>query len=231
MIRALLIDMDDTLYEEAAYVRSGFRAVANAVADRFAGVSAEPLFAAMLDELAAHGRGKVFDVALAHAGIAATPSLIADLVAAYRSHRPEIVLWPGVQAALQELAKDYRLAIVTDGLGQMQRRKVEALGLAALVPEIVYCWELEAPKPDPAPFHEALRRLNAAPAEALVIGDNPGHDMAAAAAIGCRSIRVASPRLVAQGDTQADCVVAGFTEIPNLLRRAANGGPTWLQRP
>ena len=187
----------------------------------------------MLDELATHGRGRVFDVALARAGIAPTPALIGELVAAYRGHRPDIALWPGVRAALTDLAADYRLAIVTDGLGEMQRRKVEALGLEALVPQILYCWEMDAPKPDPRPYREALRRLEAAPDEALVIGDNPAHDMAAAAAIGARSIRVASPRFAAQDDARdapkAACVVSGFTEIPNLLRQAE--GPSWLQRP
>ena len=53
-----------------------------------------------------------------------------------------------------------------------------------------YAW----PKPDPAGYLDALGRLGATPAEAVVVGDNPHHDMAAAHAIGARAIRVLGGR-------------------------------------
>lgn len=234
MVRALLIDLDDTLYDEGDYVRSGFHAVAAMVAGKFPTVSADDFNAAMLAELTAHGRGRVFDVALAQAGIAPDPKLVTQLVTAYRAHRPDIALWPGVEATLKALRADYRLAIVTDGLGLMQRRKVEALGVERLVDAVLYCWELDAPKPDPAAYREALRRLGAPASEALVIGDNPGHDMAAAEALGCRAIRVLSGRFAARAEGRPDQTVATFNAIPQLLRRMDTGEIgrlPWPQRP
>lgn len=220
MARALLIDLDDTLYDERSYVLSGFRAVASEVARRFPQAQAEPLLAHMVAELDAHGRGKVFDRALEHAGVAASPGLVSELVQAYREHTPKIALWPGVAETLADLSRDHRLAVVTDGLALMQRRKIEALGLKSLVDEVLVCWEHDAPKPDPVCYLEALRRLGASPEEAVVIGDNPGHDMAAARAIGARSIRVLTGKYAGGGDGgfPADAVAPHFTAIGPLLR-------------
>ncbi len=220
MVRALLIDLDDTLYDEASYVRSGMAAVAREIA----GLSGAPVpeaEALMLGELARNGRGKVFDAALERLGVTPQPDLVRGLVEAYRDHRPEISLWPGVREALADLAADHRLAIVTDGLGLMQRRKVEALGVEALVGTVVYCWELGWPKPDPRPYLKAMEHLGGTPDETLVVGDNPGHDMAAAQAAGLRSLRVRTGRFAAQAfaDIPADAEAESFGVAAPLIRR------------
>ena len=220
MVRALLIDLDDTLYDERTYVLSGFRAVAAEVARRFVHVDSDGLFRGMVAELDAHGRGKVFDRALEGAGVAADRPLVEALLETYRDHRPDIALWPGVAEALDALARDHRLAVVTDGLGRMQRRKVEALDLERRVHEVLFCWEHEAPKPETACYIEALRRLGATPEDAVVIGDNPEHDMAAAKAIGARSIRVMTGRFARRGDAgfAPDATAARFPDVPGILR-------------
>jgi beta-phosphoglucomutase-like phosphatase (HAD superfamily) len=56
------------------------------------------------------------------------------------------------------------------------------------------CLDIHAPKPHPAGYHAALQLCNAKVEQAIVIGDNPNHDMAAAKAIGARSIRVRTGR-------------------------------------
>lgn len=220
MIRLLFIDMDDTLYDEGSYVLSGFRAVAEAVAARFPGAEADALYGDMIAELTAKGRGRVFDAALAGAGIAADPALIADLVEAYRAHKPTLSLWPGVSDALADLRRDHHLAVVTDGQGTMQRNKAEALGLAERVDELVYCWEHQAPKPEPGCYHRVLEAQGVCADQAVVIGDRPDHDMAAAKAVGCRSIRVRTGRYAAveSGAFEADATVADFTQASGVLR-------------
>ncbi|HEY8571117.1 HAD family hydrolase [Phenylobacterium sp.] len=211
--RALLIDLDDTLYDERTYVLSGFQAVAAGLAERFPGLHAGLVFEAMVAELDTNGRGEVFDRVLAEAGLRAE---VGELVQMYREHPPHIALWPGVADTLTELRREHRIAIVTDGLGVMQRRKVAALRVEPLVDAVLYCWEHESPKPHPGPYAEALRRLSVTPEEAVVIGDNPAHDIAAARALGCRSVRVLTGRFTAEPG-QADATVASFTEVPAVL--------------
>jgi putative hydrolase of the HAD superfamily len=94
------------------------------------------------------------------------------------------------------------------------------------VGEVLYCWEHESPKPDPACYVEALRRLGAGPEEAVVIGDNPRHDMAAAAAIGCRSIRMLTGRFADVGDAgfPPDATAGTFLDVPTILRGRFGAG-------
>lgn len=221
LIRALLIDLDDTLYDEASYVRSGMAAVAREIAGLPGGAPAAEVEALMQEELARNGRGKVFDVVLQRLGLTPQPELIMSLVETYRDHRPDIALWPGVREALGDLARDHRLAIVTDGLGLMQRRKVTALGVEALVDAVVYCWELGLPKPDPRPYLKCMEHLAAIPEQTLVVGDNPAHDMAAARAAGMRSLRVRSGRYADQPfrALPADAEADSFAAAAPLIRR------------
>jgi putative hydrolase of the HAD superfamily len=192
--QALLIDLDDTLYEELSYVESGFAAVAATLAARMGG---DPVryHAMMRAELETHGRSKVFDRVLKALGMPVDPLFVGVLVDTYRNHTPSVALYSGVPEALTRLAKNWRIAIVTDGLAEMQRRKVRALGLEGLVETIVYCWELGAPKPQLTGYLEAMRLLDVNRDACIVIGDNPMHDMEAARALGVPSIRVLTGKL------------------------------------
>ena len=192
-IRALVFDLDDTLYPERKYVESGFKAVAKAIAGQSGGKPAN-YFDFMITALEQNGRGRIFDDLLEQFSLPAEKFPIETLVNLYRQHEPLIELYPGVEEMLRRLRKNYRLAIVTDGTAIMQRRKITALALCTMVDEVIYCWELAAPKPSPDGFQAAMQQLAVTPADTIIIGDRPDHDLAAAFAIGCLAIRIASNR-------------------------------------
>lgn len=222
----LLIDLDDTLYDERLYVESGFSAVAAELASR-SGREAAEIQKAMTNELDRSGRGHVFDYALAELGLAAGADEIASLVALYRSHKPQIALYAGVGAILLRLRTRHRLAIVTDGLETMQRAKVSALGLELLVDTVVYCWKERAPKPEPRAFAQAIARLSGELRDAIVIGDSPHADMAAAAALGIPSIRVRTGRFASVANlphAPPAAEIASFPEIEPALKQLAAKG-------
>jgi putative hydrolase of the HAD superfamily len=182
-MKAILCDLDDTLYEEASYVASGLRVVARLLADRH-DANAEALYNTMQADIAAHGRGSAFNVALKSLGLPDDAVRVKELVSLYRAHRPQIALYPdaeGFLAKLQEWGaaanRGLKTALVTDGLVEMQQNKVEALGLRRFFNEIVYCWAMNAPKPNPAGLREAAGRLGVEPKHCLVIGDRIDHDM------------------------------------------------------
>lgn len=181
-VSALLIDLDDTLYDERDYVLSGFRVVAETLFRSYA-IPVDASYKAMVDHLDATGRGKVFDAVLEIFNIPATDDLMSALVDTYRHHRPPLALYDGVAERLEALSHSYRLALVTDGLPLMQRRKGEALGIAHYFSALVYCWDLKAPKPSPGGFEAAASRLLVAIEDCAIIGDNPAHDGAAAMAL------------------------------------------------
>jgi putative hydrolase of the HAD superfamily len=144
-----------------------------------------------LRSIAAEGsdRGCIIDRALACVGRSDVP--VAPLVAAFRSHAPtRLRPYPGVRFGLEQIRGRVPIGLVTDGDPEIQRSKIDALRLA--FDTIVFSDELGRAhrKPDPAPLQLALDRLGVSAERAVMVGDRPGTDVAAARAIGVRAVRV-----------------------------------------
>lgn len=211
---ALIIDLDDTLFEERDYVMSGFRAVA-AFLEQERDLPADYSLPCMQAFFELEGRGKVFDRVIERFDVRNPEGLVQACVEAYRSHRPDIELYDGAAGALAALEQEFPLALVTNGLPEMQQRKVDALEVSPFFRSIIYCDALGAPKPSPKGVQEALNSLGVAAGDALMIGDNPETDGAAAAAAGVGFVRIATPRF-------AHCVsdaptLARFSDVPAFL--------------
>jgi putative hydrolase of the HAD superfamily len=102
-------------------------------------------------------------------------------------------LFPGYRPLLEELGKNYRLGMITDGLPAVQRGKVRALGIEGLFEKIVYSWDYgqERQKPHLYPFELMLETLRVLPQSTLFVGDNPEKDGAGARGAGMYYVRVA----------------------------------------
>ncbi|MNC86911.1 Phosphoglycolate phosphatase [compost metagenome] len=98
----------------------------------------------------------------------------------------------------------------------MQFRKVAALGIAALVDEVVYAEE-HAPggKPHAAPFRAALRALDLEPADCACIGDDPVRDVRGARALGIATIRLARRAIAIAPADEADLVIDSLRTLPD----------------
>lgn len=193
--QAILFDLDETLYAEVDYVRSGFAQVAERIA-ALADADFGQVLTFMEAELARVGRGRVFDAALSHFGLEASAELVSELVELYRSHEPYIRLFDDADGLLTRLQGKVQLGLVTDGLPQMQWAKIRALELDERMAAIVCTWEHDLPKPDPGGFRLAMERLGTQAEQTLIIGDRPDHDLAAAQALGCDAVRIRRGRFV-----------------------------------
>jgi putative hydrolase of the HAD superfamily len=190
VIRALLLDLDDTLFDQQEWLRGAWSAVA--ASGRRYGVDPVALEQALL-AVAAEGsdRGKIIDRALARVTAQQLP--VQELVEAFRSWRPhELPLWPGVERALRDLRARVATAVVTDGDPLIQRSKLSALGLEGAFDVEVFSDDAGRAfrKPHPAPFQQALAALGVAAQEAVHVGDRPDKDVAGAGAAGLRAVRV-----------------------------------------
>lgn len=187
MIRGITFDLDDTLYPEILFVKSGMRAVAESLDER-GYCSSELAFETMLGIHMVEGRDAVINKAADRLRL--PPSLIPSLVDAYRDHQPQgLVMYPEVPETLTVLRQHYRLGVITDGWHRVQERKVAAIGIGELV-DLVYLTDEFGRtkwKPDPFPFHECGRRLGVGPDELLHVGDNPERDVAGAIAAGAQA--------------------------------------------
>lgn len=186
-------DVDDTLYLEREYVRSGFVAVGAHFADTM-GVSG---FDRVLWELFERGvRRSTFNAALESLGIAESPQLIAELVDVYRSHKPDIELLPDARDALARCAAlGLRQSALTDGPAVSQNHKVAALGLRGWCEPVVVTAELGPGLGKPAPdgFERIEREAGAARTQLIYVADNPAKDFVAPRNLGWRTLRIRRP--------------------------------------
>jgi putative hydrolase of the HAD superfamily len=188
MIRALIFDLDDTLYPERQFVRSGFHAVATEVTRRF-GVPRRGALATLFCALRQGNRGQALQELCRQHDLPAT--IVSELVETIRAHVPTLRLPPSTAAALAAArARGWRLGVLTNGLPAVQARKAEALGLGALVDTVVYAHDCgtRAGKPAPEPFQIALAQLETVPAACVFVGDDPWCDIAGARHVGLRTI-------------------------------------------
>jgi putative hydrolase of the HAD superfamily len=201
VIAAVLLDLDDTLYPQAAWLDGAWRAVAARGASL--GVPEAELLAA-LRTVAALGtdRGRIIDRALQHCGF--TDVAVAPLIDAFRAHAPaRLDCYPGVAEELRALAARVLVGIVTDGDPLIQRAKLRALRVEV---DVVVCSDDDGRahrKPDPLPFRRALDALDIDASRAVFVGDRPDKDVAGAIAAGMRAVRVRTGEYVTRPDDPA----------------------------
>src|SRR5206468_7825697 len=122
---------------------------------------------------------------------------VADLVAVYRRHVPDIVPDSAAAPLLRRLREEgSTVGLLSDGDPEVQGRKLDALGLRDAFDAVVVTGELGdgAGKPSPRGYEEVLRRLGGvSPDEAVYVSDNPAKDFLAARRAGMRSLRVRRP--------------------------------------
>ncbi len=224
MIDALVFDLDDTLYPEHKFVASGYRAVAHHVASRYGGPE-DVVFARMMAVFRSCGRDKVLDTVVEEFTDFSAP--VSELVEVYRNHKPEIRLPSGYCELLGRLRRESRLGILTDGLPEVQKRKIGALGLQELVDAVVYTWEYgrEFEKPHVFGFGKILAALGAGTRCSVFIGDSVQKDGRGALDAGMRFIHVAaegnnSANKRRAAGVQADFVIDNLHELPVVLQLA-----------
>ena len=173
-------DLDDTLYSEREFLHSGWRAVARAAAS----YGMEPDEAWRLMSTAPDA----FD-----ALHAALPQMaVAEMLHVYRTHIPDITLYPGASDVLAQLHADgCPLAIITDGRGLSQRNKLMALGLDGVADYVSISEEIGADKTSPLPFR---RLMDAFPGRQYIyVGDNPAKDFAWPNRLGWLTVMLREP--------------------------------------
>lgn len=117
------------------------------------------------------------------------PALAQELADRFgRERRALHQVFEDAAPALDDLRRDHRLALLTNGASCLQREKLAASGLADRFEAVFVSGEIDAGKPDPAAFVHALERLGGDPADAWMIGDSLERDIEGALAAGLRAV-------------------------------------------
>ncbi len=188
-MKAVIFDLDDTLFPESEYVLSGLRAVGARIEDVFA----DRGFYEMAARLFSQGhRGSIIDEALTALGLCVRPDLVESLVAHYRNHVPEIRLYEDATRALAHFRRHVTTGIITDGYLVAQKRKIAALGLEQLVDHIVYSDEFGRDhwKPSSVPYLMMMKMIGCTGPDCSYVSDNPMKDFVTAKALGWTTVRI-----------------------------------------
>ncbi|MCK9297856.1 HAD family hydrolase [Methanoculleus sp. YWC-01] len=215
-IEAVLCDMDNTLFD---FVRAK-REACWCVVDYLGTGDPEALFSQFLRGI--HGfedHANIRDY-LEELGVY-EPGAFEVCCRTYEDVKLDLVeAYPGVEETLRCLADaGIGLAVVTDAEAIQARRRLEKTGLIDYFEAVVTPEVSGKRKPEPDSLLYALRRLEAAPAEAMMVGDSLVRDIAPGRHLGMVTAFAAYGdwRDSSPADVQADIVLAEFAELPGYV--------------
>lgn len=190
-VEGLILDMDDTLYPEKQYIRSGYHKIAES------GLISAPV--AEVEETlwdAFCKQQKAIDVLLSKYGIK-SESIKQKLIDIYRDQTPDISLYPDAQEFLLKLKQmDIRLGLITDGRPNGQWAKIKALDIEKFFDEIIVTDELAGKcgrpedfrKPNSLAFEIMQRRMGIPMHKMMYVGDNEHKDHKAPLMLGMKAV-------------------------------------------
>ena len=226
MITTVVFDLDDTLYDEIDYCRSGFATVAEFLSHLPEAPAAQRIFDVLCKQFNAGNRKNTFNAALDELGLGYDEKLISKLIKVYRNHVPKITLPDDSRDVLSQLSGKYTLALLTDGFLPAQQLKVRALGIERYFKCIIYTEQLgpnqSGWKPSPAGFEKLMQNLNTKRQNSAYIADNEKKDFIAPNKLGILTIQIIRPaRLHTKTAPQADAVarykIYKISQLPALL--------------
>lgn len=123
---------------------------------------------------------------------------------------------PEVKVMLEQLNKKYKLSIITNGLKEVQRPRLDKCGITSLFDSIIVSDEIGVAKPDTLFFDAAMASIDEKieKQRILVIGDSLKSDIAGAKEYGIRScyINADIPTIL-----DADIVISDVLQLENVL--------------
>lgn len=183
-LKAIIFDLDDTLYNEVDYVKSGYQKIAEYISE-IADIDKDIIFKELFE--AFENQFPAINVMLEKHGLL-TNDTLNNCINIYRTQKPDITLSEYTKNSLIELRnKGFKLGIITDGRPEGQRAKIEALELEKYVDEIIITDELGGPifrKPNDIAFRMMKYKFNLEYSEMMYVGDNIQKDFQAPKLLG-----------------------------------------------
>lgn len=224
-LNGVVFDIDDTLYFERDYIRSGFQAVAEFLEEK-GFFSVNEVFDCLWIGFQSGVRGNSFNFLFKKFPLLSYYFSVQELVDIYRGHFPDIQL----QAELISIVKLLRennviLGALSDGPLVSQQAKASALGLNDILDEVVLTdrWGRDYWKPHHRAFEFLEEKFRLSPEFMLYIGDNPKKDFIAPNSRGWKTIRLRMPGQVwfeepcGEGLFRAHHVARSLQELREVL--------------
>ncbi len=224
--KSVFFDADDTLFDYPKAERAAMRACLGAFDIRIGlPVFVESYRRHNLALWQAFERGETDQAALRVerfrrvAAEFALPDLPLDRMSTFYlealSRQPH--LYSGALATIRTLARKYPLALVTNGIASVQRRRFGASPITRYFRSVIISEEVGIAKPDPRIFAPALREVGVEAADVLFVGDSVTSDMAAAQNAGMDFCWFNPGGAAVPAGHSPAFIIADIRELPFLL--------------
>ena len=201
MLRAVLFDLDDTLFDHRICARTALTTLYEAY-DAFRNrpfADVERLHASFLEALHVRvtsgelpleqARRERFRRLFAAVGVTPGDDVVAEAAETYRGGYMKIRrAIAGAAGLLAAVSHRCQVGIVSNNLLEEQQGKLRQCGLDRFIDELVVSEETGMSKPDPRIFQIALDRLGRRADEVVMVGDSWAADVLGARAAGIRAI-------------------------------------------
>jgi 2-haloacid dehalogenase len=126
-------------------------------------------------------------------------------------------LYPGALTTVRALSRAYPLALITNGIASVQKRRFGASPITRYFRSVVISEEVGVAKPDPRIFEPALRAVGVAARDVLYVGDSVTSDLAAARNAGMDFCWLNANGTDAPPGPPPVCVIRDIREMPGCL--------------
>jgi putative hydrolase of the HAD superfamily len=232
-LRALFLDIDDTLYSTSEFAAGARRAARDAMIRHGLSADIDVLSAELAEVIAEFGSNfpHHYDRLLRRLPKDALPPgntaiLVAAAVGAYHDTKYRSLFpFRDVAEVLEKLAAagGLKIGVITEGLEIKQAEKLVRLGLTDWIARdaIFISDQIGISKPNTKLYQRACASVGVEPGEAMYVGDHPENDIAPAKAIGMVAVRhrwQGGKHAREEGTVKADYEIRGFQELIPILR-------------
>jgi putative hydrolase of the HAD superfamily len=230
--KAILLDLDDTILNDSGNVEHCWRDACHSCVDKFGGIDVAAVLQSIdktrgwfWSDPDRHRVGRLnleaarYEIVrMALRGIGVDRSELArTIVETYsRNREAKMELLPGAIETIRWFRQTgCRLALVTNGNGEAQRKKLTRFSLTDHFDTILIEGELGFGKPDERVYQVALRTLTVSPGQAWMVGDNLEWDVAQPQRMGMIGIWVnaAGTGVPSQSTVRPDRIVRTLSEM------------------
>jgi putative hydrolase of the HAD superfamily len=134
-----------------------------------------------------------------------------------KERRRRHTVYSEVERVLRNLRKKYQLALLTNGLVDLQREKLRGGGLEEYFDVIVVSGEVGVGKPDGRVFARVLDRLRVGCEDAVMVGDSLRRDVAGAQEAGLKGVWINRNMRGSDGSISPDCEIGSLSDLQSYL--------------